>query len=168
MNEQELREVYIGGLFSAIAFVLPIAFHLLGLGAMFTPMLLPIFCLGFLVRFQVVLSAAIIVPLLSCFLTGMPPLYPPIVIVVMAEAAVLGVAASLLTKNLKINFWASLILSIIFGKITAIVITLVIANIFHLSKMVTGFALIIYTLPGILLQVIIIPLVYKLKKQRIR
>lgn len=168
MEERYLREIYLGGLFAALALTLPFGFHMVGLGAMFQPMLLPIFYLGFLTRLRVVLSVAIIAPALSCLLTGMPPLYPPVILVVMIEGIFLGGSASLLTHYLKTNFWISLFASEAIGKLAAVIITMIISKAFNLPQMVAGFALIIYTIPAIILQLTVIPATYKILKGKLR
>ncbi len=168
MDAKELREVYIAGLFIALAFILPIGFHAVGLGAMFTPMLLPLLFIGFVVHIKIAVLAAVIAPSLSCFLTGMPPIYPPIIIVVIAEALSLVSVSSILTHKFNCNLYLTLLSSIILGKITAIVVSIIIANIFNISKLVTGISLVVYTLPGVALQLIVVPVVYNLIKSRMK
>ncbi|HID06761.1 MAG TPA: hypothetical protein EYP10_06395, partial [Armatimonadetes bacterium] len=45
---QSPREIVLAGLFSALGVLLPILFHIVGLGKTFLPMHLPILTLGFL------------------------------------------------------------------------------------------------------------------------
>jgi len=58
---------------AALALILPIAFHAVGLGSQFLPMLLPLLLNGFLVPLPWALLTGATVPIISSFMTGMPP-----------------------------------------------------------------------------------------------
>jgi len=86
VSENKSYQLLTGGLFLALALGLPLAFHLVGLGSSFLPMFYPILLAGFLLDFQVAVLVGLLSPLLSAALTGMPPFYPPIAFIMMAEA----------------------------------------------------------------------------------
>ena len=69
------RDLAYCGVLGAAALLLPVVFHLLRLGHVFMPMYLPIVTLAFFVRVWPAAVTALVVPLLSAVLTGMPPLY---------------------------------------------------------------------------------------------
>jgi hypothetical protein len=73
-----VRDLVLGGLFLALALVLPMTFHLLGAGRAFTPMHIPVFLAAFTVAPWASVLVGLAAPLLSAVLTGMPPLSPPI------------------------------------------------------------------------------------------
>ena len=58
--------------------LLPVLFHLVHLGRVFMPMYLPLVTLAFLVRPLPAATTALLAPVLSGAVTGMPPLYPPV------------------------------------------------------------------------------------------
>jgi hypothetical protein len=89
------RELAYAGLFGAAALLLPAVFHALQLGRAFMPMYLPLVALGFLVGPRVAAITALLVPLVSAAVTGMPPLYPPIAPVMALELALMAGAIAL-------------------------------------------------------------------------
>jgi len=92
------RDVVLGGLFLALALVLPTVFHLFGAGQVFLPMHIPIFLAGFMVTPWVAAVVGFVAPLLSSVLTGMPPFSPPVAQVMAAELAVYGLTTALLYR----------------------------------------------------------------------
>lgn len=81
------REGLTAGAFGAAALLMPFVFHVLQLGHVFMPMYLPLLALAFYVRPAPAAAAALLVPLLSSVLTGMPPLYPPVAPIMSVELA---------------------------------------------------------------------------------
>jgi len=81
------RDLAFAGLFGAAALLLPLVFHLLQLGHAFMPMYIPLVTLPFLVRGSVAVTTALLVPLLSGAVTGMPPFVPPIAPIMAVELA---------------------------------------------------------------------------------
>ena len=84
------RDLAFSGAFGAAAFLLPTLFHLVHLGHVFMPMYLPLVALAFLVRPSFAAATAILVPLLSSLLTGMPPFFPPVAFLMAAELAAMS------------------------------------------------------------------------------
>ena len=72
------RERAYCGLFGAAALLLPVLFHVLHVGHVFMPMYLPLVALAFFVRPGAAAVTALLVPLLSGAVTGMPPFMPPV------------------------------------------------------------------------------------------
>ena len=94
VSDRPSRELALCGLFGAAALVLPFLFHLVHLGSLFLPMYLPLVTLALLVRPAPAAVTAVVTPLLSTALTGMPPFWPPISVLMAIE---LGVMAALLS-----------------------------------------------------------------------
>lgn len=90
--------VLAGGM-GALGLVLPPLFHVLGSGAVFLPMHLPLVTLGFLVPPRVSLQVVLLVPLLSSLATGMPPLFPTV------PAMILELGAACLTGWILYRSW---------------------------------------------------------------
>jgi hypothetical protein len=93
------RELAFGGLFGAAALVMPALFHLIQLGHVFMPMYIPLLVLPFYVRWGVAGTTALIVPLLSALVTGMPPLMPPVAPVMSVELCMMAVLLALLRRR---------------------------------------------------------------------
>lgn len=161
-------EILLGGLFIALALALPLAFHLVGLGSAFLPMFFPIITAGYLLSLKISLIVGLASPLISALLTGMPPLYPPIAFIMMAEGVVLVSLPYLLNQKLRLNIWLSLIVTMIGDRLVLLLATIIISQWLKLPGVVLGLSSLIKGLPGIILIFLVIPpLVLKLR-QRIK
>lgn len=161
-----LQVVVISAAMGALALVLPVLFHLLGLGSKFLPMLLPLLLNGFLVPIRWAVFVALMIPWLSALLTGMPPVYPPVVVVVALEGAVLAGMASVLYRALRLGLWPALIIAVISGRLTAYATTWVLARWFGLPSHLASLAMLIEGVPGVVLQLAVVPLTIKLLERR--
>jgi len=161
-----LQVVVISAAMGALALVLPVLFHLLGLGSKFLPMLLPLLLNGFLVPIRWAVAVALMIPWLSALLTGMPPVYPPVVVVVALEGAVLAAVASLLYRRLHLGLWPALIAAVATGRGTACLVTWALARWFHLPSRLAWMAMLVEGLPGVALQLVVVPLMLRLVQGR--
>lgn len=84
------RELAYCGLCGAAALLLPTLFHLLQLGRVFMPLYVPLMILPFFVRARAAATTAGLAPLLSAALTGMPPWYPPVALLMASELALMA------------------------------------------------------------------------------
>ncbi len=79
MHERlDISNILVAVVFSALGIIVPILFHLFGLGSMFLPMYLPLAMGAFLLGRRNALMTGAITPLASAALTGMPPFHPPV------------------------------------------------------------------------------------------
>ena len=157
-SQASLRSVVISAVMGALALVLPMAFHAAGLGSKFLPMLLPLLINGFLVSADWAVLTGALVPLISALSTGMPPLYPPVVLAVSLEGAVLGGVAALLYRPRR-RLWPALATAIICGRLAAWGATWVLARVFSLPPQVASVAMLVQGIPGVLLQLAVVPVV---------
>lgn len=160
MKKSSTQRLVLAGLFTAIGIALPVAFHALSLsGSVFLPMHIPVLLCGLICGWRYGLVTGIIIPLLSSFITGMPPIYP--VAVAMAfELSTYGAVIGLLSK--KTNVFASLIIAMLSGRAV-----LGIANVILLSLSGKTYAWSVFisgafitALPGIIVQLILVPLIF--------
>jgi hypothetical protein len=152
------RQITLTGLFVTLGVVLPIVFHQFALaGRIFSPMHIPVFLAGIFVGPASGLIVGLICPGLSFLLTGMPPPYA--VPLMSLELPIYGISIGILIRTIKLPI-ISLLLSMILGRL-AFALGLFLFGLF-LSlpygprefiqvSLVTG-------LPGIALQLILIPL----------
>lgn len=148
------------GLYLALAVLLPIGFHAFGLGGrIFLPMHIPVLLAGFLMGPIAGFVVGLIAPGVSFLLTGMPPTYA--VPLMSLELPLYGLCAGLFYYRLKMNIYVSLVIAMIVGRIAfglgllllGLFIELPYTALFFFSAagpIVTG-------LPGIIVQIIIIP-----------
>lgn len=160
------RSLIIGAMLLALAQVIPAIFHALNLGSSFLPMFYPILAAGFLTEFPVALAVGFLSPLLSSFFTGMPPLFPPIAFIMMAEGLFLGGLPVLLNQRKKLKIWPTLLFTLLADRAVLLVAVLITAKWLSLPEQVLCLASVLHGLPGIIILLIIFPpLVKKLQKK---
>lgn len=155
------HDVAVGGLFLALALALPPLFHLMGLGSVLLPMLLPVCSLGFLATWRIATTVGLLAPLISGLLTGMPPFVPPIAFMMMVELSLLGLVPSLLYRTLRWNLWVALVLTLIFNRGVVFLLRFVVAEFFAIPGIAYSLATITAGLPGIVLMLVAVPLIVK-------
>jgi len=151
----EARDLALGGLFGALAIVIPIAFHALapGLGSVFLPMYYPILALGLLASWEVAVVVGVLAPVLSMAFTGMPP--PHIAVIMACELAALGAVASLM-RSWRVGIWPSALISLIASRVVGVGIVVAVLPLFgiHREYALLGF---IASLPGIIILLTVVP-----------
>ncbi len=165
---KEIKKITLSAIFIAIAIVLPIAFHALGLGSTFLPLHIPVLIAGFIVGPIYGLIVGVVSPLLSGLITGMPPFAPPYAVVMAFELGAYGFLAGLFYQKLKMNEWVSLILSMAGGRIVYGFVAFLLMSVLGIFKfdpiayVTTG---IVTAWPGMIIQLVLIPtLVFALRK----
>ncbi|NLH50944.1 MAG: ECF transporter S component [Myxococcales bacterium] len=147
-----------GGLFGAMALLLPTVFHLVHLGHVFMPMYLPLVALAFFVAPATAAGTALVVPLLSGLVTGMPPFYPPVAPIMSLElalmAGLIGVARRLFSP---LSVWWILIPVLLIGRIVGFGLVYAFALIMDLPAGYVAGASLLSGWPGIVLMLIVIP-----------
>ncbi|MFQ6069210.1 MAG: ECF transporter S component [Candidatus Aminicenantales bacterium] len=159
------RDFLTGGLLLALALILPLLFHALGLGSVFLPMFYPIIISGFLVALPVAAAVGFLAPLTSAVLTGMPPLFPPLAFIMMAEGLVLAVIPAVFYQKYKLKILPTLALAIFAERVVLLAAVYFSARWLSLPEGVLGIASLLRSLPGIILIFLIVPpLVKKLEE----
>jgi len=170
--ERNRRMIY-SALYLAIALVLPfITGQIPEIGAMLSPMHIPVLLCGFVCGWQWGMAVGLIAPLLRSALFGMPPLYPT-AIAMTFELAAYGALAGILYKLLPRKTWsvyAALILAMIGGRLVWGAARYLLAGLsgseFPLSAFFAG--AVTGAIPGIILHIVLIPvLVMVLEKARL-
>ena len=158
-----IKKMVITALLIAVGIILPIAFHAVpNAGRVFLPMHISILLCGIICGFPYGLACGIITPLLSSLFTGMPPAaFLPSMI---CELAAYGTVSSLLiryvrTKNLYVNVYIALVGAMIFGRIFYGILNSLIFNVGNYSMQMWLSAAFITALPGVVIQIIVIPLI---------
>ncbi len=164
---KNLNELILSSFFIALGIVTPMAFHIFGgAGPIFLPMHIPVLCAGFFLSWPFALAVGLMTPMLSSFLTGMPPVFP-MMFIMMLELALYALSISLL-KNILKNIYIKLIISMIIGRIGAGIAVFLLASFFAAklpSPSIFVYGSILKGMPGILVQLIFIPaIVFSLKK----
>ncbi len=170
IKKRSTRHLIISSVLVALGVVLPIVFHAIpNAGSVFLPMHIPVLIGAFFLPWTWAGAVGLMTPILSSLLTGMPPLAPmPVAIMMMFELATYGVVISLLRKAVvKKEKWYSpvfaLVPAMIAGRIVSGLVLFVLQKI-YLAVPVTPWAYVIGGLttgiPGIAIQVVLIPILY--------
>ncbi len=145
--------------------VLPMAFHAIpNGGTLLSPMHLPVLLCGLICGWQYGLACGLAGPLLSSLISGMPPA-GPILYGMMVELAVYGLAAGLLMKlvhtgKLLADLYISLIAAMLAGRIVGGLAKALFFQAGAYSLKAWAAAYFVSTLPGIVLQLILLPALY--------
>jgi len=157
-------------LYLALAVLLPIGFHAFGLlGRMFLPMHIPVLLAGFLAGPLGGLVVGLLAPGISFLLTGMPPTYA--VPLMTLELAIYGLIAGLAYNRLKLNIYLALLAAMIMGRLMFGLGLMVLGMFMQLPYSAAVFfsasGAIATGLPGIIVQIVLIPIVVAaLKRSR--
>lgn len=155
------KEIILAALFGAWGLALPVLFHMIGLGSIFLPMFIPLAIMGFFVNFPLALLNGLLIPIVSSLLTGMPPLYPPLAIIISIETGALAGIISLCYRYFKWNIWISLLLGIVVERIILVLAALWIAPVFDFPPYLLSLGSLTASMPGIILLIILVPLIVK-------
>lgn len=165
-KEFNTKRLLITSMFIAIGIVLPSIFHNFNMaGNIFLPMHIPILICAIICGEKYGGICGAIVPILSSFLTGMPPIFP-VAIIMSLELGCYGLILGVLLKRRSII--VSLIITLLAGRIVScianFIILGVVQNTFAFSTFMMG--AFVTALPGIIIQLILIPILYNFFKRR--
>lgn len=161
MKRTSTLKLVLAGLFTAMGVVLPTIFHTFSLsGSVFLPMHIPVLLCGLVCGWSYGLASGILVPLISSFVTGMPPLYP-VAVSMALELATYGAIFGLQSR--RGNIFAALISAMLSGRAVLGAANVILLSLsgkaYSWSTFISG--AFITALPGIIIQLILIPLIYK-------
>lgn len=171
MKLTKTKELVLSGLLIALGLVLPMAFHLFNAGGpVFLPMHIPVLLGGMILSPVFALLVGVLTPIVSNLLTSMPPLMPMLPIMIV-ELGLYGLVASILRKKLNLNVFISLIISMIIGRIGAGLVVYVMTSVFAvqfappIAFVIGGIS---KGIPGIIIQLIFIPIIVKAVEKSMR
>ncbi len=159
MKKNATLKLVLASLFTALGLLLPSVFHMFSLGGtIFLPMHIPVLLCGLVCGWQYGALVGFIVPLLSSAFTGMPPMFP-VAIAMAAELAAYGAVSGFLSK--KNNVVISLVGAMLAGRAVSGIANAVLMGVAGKPFMLSGFltGAFVTALPGIIIQLIAIPLV---------
>lgn len=157
-----VRKITFSALYLALALVLPfLTGQIPEIGSMLCPMHIPALLCGFACGWPWGLTVGFISPLLRSVIFGMPKLFPSAVAMAF-EMAVYGAVAGILYRKLpefKLRLYVILIIAMISGRLVWGGVQFLIAAMMNIDFTIEAFlaGAITSSLPGILLQLVIIP-----------
>ncbi len=169
----KMKKICICAICIALCYVLPLALHGVALGSVLSPMHIPVLLCGLICGGGYGLLCGLLGPVLSSFLSGMPPLV--MLVRMIPELCTYGLAGGLVMKWLRLghlsaDVYVSLAIAMVAGRIvggiaTAIFYT-VTSGVYSLALWATGYF--VETLPGIAAHLILVPLlVFTLEKAKV-
>lgn len=163
MKRNDVKKLTLSAMFLAMAFVLPfLTGQIQQIGNMLSPMHFPVILCGFFCGAPWGLVVGFAAPFLRSFVLGMPPMFPTAFCMAF-ELATYGLVAGWLYRNLprkKINIYVSLISAMIVGRLIWGLLMFGCMGFdsakFGMSAFLAGSVL--KAIPGIILQIVAIPI----------
>lgn len=160
MKRNQTKNLVVAALCLALGILLPQVFHVFGAGSAFLPMHIPVLLCGLLCGWQYGALCGFIVPLLSSLFTGMPPIFPT-ALAMMMELCAYGALTGLLYRKIKWNVYFSLISSMLAGRAVSGIAN---AVFWGIAGKAYGFSAFLTTsfvtaVPGIIIQLVAVPLI---------
>ncbi len=173
MKLSSVKRISLCAMCVALCYVLPIAFHTVGLGSILSPMHIPVLLCGLVCGGGYGLICGILGPVLSSLVGGMPPAV--MLLRMVPELCVYGLAGGLAmhfvrTGKAAADVYISLVIAMIAGRIvggiaSAIFYT-VTSGVYSLALWATSYF--VEALPGIAAHLLLVPLlVFTLTKARL-
>lgn len=157
-EDHHISQIVTAAVIAACGVIFPLLFHLLGLGAMFLPMFIPLATGAFFLSPRFAFFTGAIVPLTSAFLTGMPPLYPPIAFVMMAELSAFCLIISFLRHHAGIHVLLIVAIALAAERLILYFLMALVMPAFNISSAAFTLYDLVKSLPGILLILTITPI----------
>ncbi len=155
-----------GSFLISMGIVLPMGFHAVGIGgAIFLPMHIPVLIAGLMLGPCWGALIGMLTVLLSTLLTGMPPVIPMLPIMFF-ELGVYGFLTGFTFEKRGRNIWISLLIAMLGGRMAAGMVVWVMVHItgfggLPVNPLIFVYGSIIKGLPGIIMQLMFIPLLFK-------
>ncbi len=163
MTLSKTRSLVFTALCIALGLALPFAFHSIPNGGLiFLPMHIPVLMCGLIINEKYGLICGAITPILSSLLTGMPPavMLPQMIVELSVYGLVTGLLFKLLTiKNIALKTYISLIGAMVAGRLVYGVLNALVFRAGKYSLEMWLSAAFITSVPGIMLQLLILPAV---------
>ncbi len=150
-----VREVTVAASLAALGVVVPILFHMVGMGRYFLPMHLPVLAAGLLLRPRIAWTVGLVTPWLSSLLTGMPPMPMPVLMSI--ELVALVQTASLLSAA-KAPVWVAVSAAVALRCAATFAVTTALATQLGIPEQAAGWASVASGAPGIALQIVSVPI----------
>ena len=156
----------LSAMFVALGILVPIVFHAVGLGSIFLPMFWPLAVAAFFLPPSHAFAVGFITPIVSSLLTGMPPVSPPILYLMMIELALMTWCMSFFYTRLKLGVLFSVILGVILERFALYLMAVPFASLIGLPPKIASTAWVLKGLPGAILIILLVPfLVSRIKHE---
>lgn len=167
---KNLKNSVLAAMFLAIGLVLPfLTGQIQRIGNMLLPMHIPVLLCSFICGWKCGLAVGFILPLLRSVMFGMPPMYPKAVAMAF-ELAAYGFMAGYIYYRSKSKDWkalySALIIAMVFGRLVWGAVQTILLGMEKFTFYVFISGAILDAVPGIIIQLVLIPAVITVVKRR--
>jgi hypothetical protein len=127
------------------------------MGSTFMPMFFPLALAGFLLATPLAMITGVAAPLLSALLTGMPPFYPPVAFIMMAEGLLFTGSPHVLQKWFRLSVSPTLLVVLLLDRLLLFLMIRGMALVMDLPPAMLGWASLLHGLPGLTLMLAVLP-----------
>ncbi len=136
----------------ALAVLFPIVFHFFQLGSTFLPMFVPVLTAALAVSPFTAFIIGALSPFVSFGVTGMPTVVPPIAAVLAVELSFTAALTSVLSHHMRWSPWLIIPFVMLVDRIgMALFVTIATPGFITLAAIAAGF-------PGVILQIVVVPI----------
>jgi len=151
------KKITWSAIFIALGVLLPILFHTLGIGSVFLPMFWPIALCAYYLAVPYAVAVGIITPIISTLLTGMPPLSPPIVYIMIFELSFLAGTTSFLYHKTNLGIFWPLLIGLMISRFVLFLTVIPLANVLGLPPQLASAVTVLKGIPGVIVILVIVP-----------
>ena len=148
----------LSAMFVALGVLLPILFHAVGMGSIFLPMFWPVAICAFYLPLSYAVAIGILTPVLSTLLTGMPPISPPILYLMIFELGFLAGITNIVYRHTRWGIFWPLLLGLFVSRSVLFFAVIPLASLLGLPPKLASIALVAKGIPGVLIILTVIPL----------
>ena len=151
------QKMTLSAVFLALGILLPMLFHAIGLGSVFLPMFWPVAAAGYFLPVSLVVFVGALTPVLSFLLTGMPPVAPPMLQVMIPELIILAAVVHLLYRKAGLAIWPSLFFGLIASRAVLFFTAGLLGRVLGLPPKWASVSMLFKSLPGVVAILILVP-----------
>lgn len=159
--EVRSRKLTLSAMFIALGILFPILFHSVGVGNIFLPMFWPVATSAFFLPILYTIAVGTLTPLVSSLVTGMPPISPPIVYIMMLELAFLSGTTSFLYQWTRWGLFWLLFVGLFVSRAVLFLSAASFAPILGLPPNLVSTGSVIQGIPGVIAILILVPIIVK-------
>ncbi len=163
------RQLVVAATAIALGTIIPFLFHgIKGAGPLFLPLYYPVIIASFLLTPSLAALTGLLTPVSSTVLTGMPPINPPIVLIMMIELLVLAGSIAVIHRRFAVSHRTTIFLAVLVNRVVYAGMLVVFAELFRLPAFSFSLVRVISSWPGLLIILLILPALSREIEKRYR
>ena len=159
MGSTPTRSIVLSGLFIALGVLIPLAFHSIGSGTLLLPMFWPVALACIFLPLSLAVTIGASTPVISFLLTGMPPVSPPVLQIMIPELIVFTFTSSFLMQKKNMKPVPALFTGMVSSRMFLAFFYYVLSPFFGLPGSVVSIGAVIHSIPGAVIVITVIPVI---------